>query len=357
MLELTQAMNILTFQQALVEAKKGTKCHVLLGNGFSIACRPNIFLYGKLYEQANFSKLSPTAKKAFEALGTQDFERVIKALRDSKLILDAYGGAPQSFLDMLQSDADGLRELLVQTVADSHPACPSEVTDEEYAAGRAFIANFDTVYTFNYDLLLYWAQMHTEEGTTPTSDDGFRKSDINYAANYVVWDPSQSHEQNTWFLHGALHVFDTGTEIKKYTWVNSGVRLIDQIRDALSKGYFPLFVSEGTSAEKLGRIRHSDYLAKAYRSFSEITGALFIYGHSLAENDEHYLKRIENGKLSHLYIGLHGDPDSDSNRRIIRRADQLANNRAIRRENQLANKRRELAISYFDTSTAMVWGK
>lgn len=341
-------MKILTFQQALANSERFSTRHVLLGSGFSIACRPNIFLYGKLYEQADFSKLSPTAKMAFQALGTQDFERVIKALRDTKLILEAYGGAPQSFLDTLQSDADGLRELLVETIAHSHPAWPGEVTAEEYAACRAFIANFNTVYTFNYDLLLYWAQMHTEEGVAPTSDDGFRKSDIDYDAAYVVWEPSQSHEQNTWFLHGALHVFDAGTEIQKYTWANTGVRLIDQIRDALGKGFFPLFVSEGTSAEKLERIRHSDYLAKAYRSFSEIKGALFVYGHSLAENDEHYLKRIEKGKLSQLYIGLHGHPASDANKRIIRRADQMANNR---------RRGTPLNISYFDSSTANVWGK
>jgi hypothetical protein len=341
-------MTILTFQQALADSENQTNRHVLLGNGFSIACRPDIFLYGKLYEQADFSKLSPTAKQAFEALGTQDFERVIKALRDTKLILEAYGGASQSFLDTLQSDADGLRELLVETIAHSHPAWPGEITAAEYTACRAFIANFKTVYTFNYDLLLYWAQMHTEEGVSPSSDDGFRKSEIDYDAAYVVWEPGQGHEQNTWFLHGALHVFDAGTEIQKYTWTNTGIRLIDQIRNALSKGYFPLFVSEGTSAEKLERIRHSDYLAKAYRSFSEIKGALFIYGHSLAENDEHYLKRIEKGKLSQLYIGLHGDPASDANKGIIRRADQMAHYRL---------GGRPLAISYFNSATASVWGK
>ena len=148
-------MDLLTFNQALADSGQLSKCHVLLGNGFSIACRPNIFLYGKLYEQADFSKLSQTAKVAFEALNTQDFERVITALRHTEAILEAYGGAPQSFLDTLQSDGDGLRELLVETIAHSHPAWPGEVTHEEYAACRAFVSNFNTVYTFNYDLLLY----------------------------------------------------------------------------------------------------------------------------------------------------------------------------------------------------------
>jgi len=143
-------------------------------------------------------------------------------------------------------------------------------------------------------------------------------------------------------------VFDAGTEIQKYTWRNTGVRLIDQIRNALSKDFYPLFVSEGTSAEKYERIRHNDYLAKAYRSFCEIGGALFIYGHSLAKNDEHYLKRIEKGKIAHVYIGLYGDPNSPANKQIIQRADKMVNAR---------RGRVALAVSYYDSATAKVWGK
>lgn len=340
-------MTILTFQEALRESSRYTKRHLLLGNGFSIACRPNIFAYGKLYEEADFSKLSSTAKLAFEALRTQDFERVIKALRDARAVLAAYGGAP-SIIKTLQDDADGLRELLVETIASSHPAWPGELTELEYSACREFLSNFSSTYTFNYDLLLYWVHMHTPEGVQPSSDDGFRKSEDDFDAEYVVWEPGQSHEQNMHYLHGALHVFDAGTEIQKYTWRNTGVRLIDQIRNALSKDYYPLFVSEGTSAEKYERIRHNDYLAKAYRSFCEIRGALFIYGHSLAENDEHYLKRIEKGKIEHVYIGLYGDPNSPANKQITRRAEKMAN----ARRGKLA-----LAISYFDSATANVWGK
>ena len=341
-------MTVLTFDAAIAEAQRYNKRHLLLGNGFSIALRPEIFQYGKLYEQADFSKLSPTAKLAFEALGTQDFERVIKALRDTRKVLAAYGGVSPSLLATLESDADGLRELLVQTIASSHPAWPGELTEDEFVACRRFISYFDSVYTFNYDLLLYWVQMHTPEGVAPWSDDGFRKSEDDFDADYVVWEPSKSHEQNTHYLHGALHVFDAGTEIQKYTWRNTGVRLIDQIRHALSKDFYPLFVSEGTSDEKYERIRHNDYLAKAYRSFCEIGGALFIYGHSLAENDEHYLRRIEKGKIAHAYIGLYGDPNSASNRKIVRRAEKMVNAR---------RGRIPLAVTYFDAASAKVWGK
>lgn len=339
-------MELMTFEEALADSARCKKRHVLLGNGFSIACRPDIFLYGKLYDNADFSSLSSTAKLAFEALNTQDFEKVIKALRDATKILLRYSGG-EALAATLAADADSLRELLVQTIAVSHPSWPGEISDAEYKACREFLTNFDNTYTLNYDLLLYWAHMHSQDSAALVSDDGFRKSEDDIDAGYVVWDSSHSHKQNLHFLHGALHIFDTGIEVQKYTWINTGIRLVDQIRDALKSDFFPVFVAEGTSNEKLERIRHNDYLAKGYRSFTEITGALFIYGHSLAPNDEHYLKRIEKGKLSHVYVGIYGDPNSDSNRQIIIRGKSLASARP---------PSRPMAVSFFDAGTAKVWG-
>lgn len=345
---------ILSFSQAISKSAIYPKRHAMLGNGFSIACRPDIFVYGKLFERADFSDLSPSARKVFDALGTPDFERVIKALRDTERVLSAYKGDTKKIREAMLHDAEGLREVLVKTIASSHPERPGDITDEEYTACRRFLKNFNLIYTLNYDLLLYWTLMHTDEGERPSSDDGFRKPDYNYEADYVTWDPSQSHGQNVWYLHGALHVFDTGTEIQKYTWVNTGVRLIEQTRDALSRDYFPLFVAEGTSDEKLERIRHSDYLAKAYRSFQSIGGALFIFGHSLAPNDEHYLRLIEKGKIEHLFIGIFGDPASPANQAIISRAERMILARGL--IVQARKKYPALSVSFFDSATAEVWG-
>lgn len=339
-------MNLLTFAEALAQSA-AFKRHLLLGNGFSIACRPGIFVYKKLFEQADFGQLSPTAKRAFDALATQDFEQVIKALRVTRTLAGVYGGTNDATLAQFLADADGLRELLVQTIAASHPAWPGEISDQEFLACRAFLAHFANIYTLNYDLLLYWTVMHVPTGEYPTSDDGFRTPEDDPEAGYVVWEPGNSKGQNLWFLHGALHLFDTGLEVQKYTWCNTGERLIDQIRRALGQDYFPIFVSEGTSREKMVRIRHNDYLGKAYRSFSEIGGALFIYGHSLAANDEHFLKRIEKGKVTQLYVGIYGDPQADANKAIIRRAQQMADNRP----------RLNLKVFFYDAASAKVWGK
>ena len=341
-------IQLLTFEEAKQRAGRYSKRHLLLGNGFSIACRPNVFVYKRLFEQADFSKLSPSARKAFDLLGTSDFERVIRMLNDSAKIGTAYGMAT-STVKQMQQDALDLKELLVQTIAHSHPERPTEISDDEYKHCRSFLDNFHTIYSLNYDLLLYWTMMH---GENSTFDDGFRTSrddvEEGWESDYVVWEPGQSHGQKTWFLHGALHIFDSGIEVQKYTWNRTGVRLIKQTRDALSKDLFPLFVAEGTSDEKLERIRHSDYLAKAYRSFEAIQYCLFIHGHSLAENDEHFLRVIERGKLEHLFVGLHGDVNSAGNKRIIRRASRMAENRRAGRK---------LVIDFYDSDTANVWSE
>lgn len=342
-------MKILSFEEAISASNTYRKRHLLLGNGFSIDCRPDIFVYSKLFEQADFSALSASAKEVFRVLGTPDFERVIRALNDAAVLAPKYGVSEKKSMRM-RDDANKLKELLVQTIAKSHPERPSDIFDSEYAHCQAFLANFSTIYTLNYDLLLYWAQMHHENDSKRTSDDGFRTSqdDIEYGfeSEYVVWEPGQSHGQNTWFLHGALHVFDSGAEIQKYTWNRTGVRLIEQTREALSRDFFPLFVAEGSSAEKLERIRHSDYLAKAYRSFQSIQYCLFIHGHSLASNDEHFLKLIERGKVAHVFVGLHGDPNSKDNKLIAHRAKKLSDNRG---------SRHPLSVSFYDSSTANVW--
>ena len=65
--------NLFSFQEGLKDSEKFKKRHLLTGNGFSIACRKDIFRYDTLFEQADFSKLSLNIQKVFEVLNTKDF--------------------------------------------------------------------------------------------------------------------------------------------------------------------------------------------------------------------------------------------------------------------------------------------
>jgi len=336
---------MLSFEDALDRASGESKQHVLLGNGFSRACRDDIFAYGNLFNRADFKNLSSTARRAFDALRTTDFEMVMRALRNAAAVVELYSDDP-SIAARLAADADGLRDVLARTIADSHPGRPNEISRAQYSCCRSFLAHFDRIYTLNYDLLLYWAMMQSELGPALRCDDGFRQPDDG-PEDYVTWDVENTATQNIYYLHGALHVFDAGSQLQKFTWVNTQIALIDQIRTALRSNRYPLFVAEGSSDEKLARIQHSGFLNRAFRSFASLSGALFVYGHSMAENDEHVLHLIDRGKIKLLMVGLYGSPRSASNQSIITRAGLMADRRP---------GRRPLEVRFFDAESAQVWG-
>jgi len=216
---------------------------------------------------------------------------------------------------------------------------------DEYQHCKQFLQHFERIFTLNYDLLLYWTLMQEDIIPNLRCDDGFRKPE-DKDAEYVTWEPENTYSQNIYYLHGALHIFDAGSEIQKYTWIDTGIPLMEQIRDALEKNYFPLFVAEGTSEEKLTRIKHSDYLSKAYRSFIPIKGALFIYGHSLSDNDNHILRLIEIGKISQLYVSIYGNPEDENNIKLIQKANALTTAR---------HPRNPLEVFFYDAESAQVW--
>jgi hypothetical protein len=338
---------ILTYDEVLSRTSSD-KRHLLLGNGFSIACRPDLFRYDKLFDRANFSNRD-TARKAFELLATTNFEAVMRALRAFAQLSELYAPGDSKAKQRAANDADGLREVLVGAVADSHPERPYDIQTEEYVSCRKFLRGYKSINTLNYDLLLYWTLMQNEIDDEPIlSDDGFRKPADDPNADYVSWDSDNSKRQTIRYLHGALHLYDTGTEMKKYTWINTQIPLVDQIRAALEQEFYPVFVSEGTSAEKWERIRHNDYLSKMERGFTEIKNALIVFGHSLDECDDHIFKdRIGlHGKTNELYVSLLGDPASEANQNIIRRASAISQHRP---------ERFPLDVQFFDAASASVW--
>ncbi|WP_172331651.1 DUF4917 family protein [Mangrovicoccus sp. HB161399] len=354
-------VEFVTFDEAIEHSAQFKKRHLLLGNGFSIACRPKIFTYGSLFEQADFST-APRLPAVFEAVGTTDFEHVIKLLEDASRVVPIYSKEATAAAAQMAADAEALKDILIQTVANNHPNIPNEINEEQFWACRRFLAHFlgDTnkdgkVYTLNYDLLLYWTLMHEDMGfddpISLAANDGFGR-DEDTQPEYVNWmGESSAHGQRVHYLHGALHLFDAGAELQKYTWVNTGKPLLEQAREAMGVRKFPLFVAEGKSNQKLAKIKHSAYLHHSYKSFSSQMGqrndALFIFGHSLAENDQHILKKIARGKIGQIYVGLYGDPDSVGNKTIRSAANALTVYRG---------ERVPLSVAFFDAASAKVWG-
>jgi Domain of unknown function (DUF4917) len=234
---------LLTLTQALDKASGYSKRHLLLGNGFSIACEPKIFTYGSLFERAK-PDMSEELVRVFEWLGTTDFEEVIRALRRASQILPIYLDTSDT-ASRMNADAESLKGALVKAIARQHPARPNLIADRRYTACRDFLAKFigkaaaGKVYTLNYDLLLYWALMHEpdlDDGLGLDPDDGFRKDPDDWDADYVMWHgESHANSQNVHYLHGAMHLYDAGPQLQKYTWVNTGKPLVDQANEALAR--------------------------------------------------------------------------------------------------------------------------
>jgi hypothetical protein len=74
---------------------------------------------------------------------------------------------------------------------------------------------------------------------------------------------------------------------------------------------------------------------------------MFVFGHSLAENDDHILIRIGRGRCKKLYVGIYGDPLQAENEAIMARAEALA---------ALRSEKWPLSVAFYDASSAQVWG-
>lgn len=336
---------LLDFDTALILAE--SKRHVLLGNGFSIAYDPSAFSYGRLLDEADFSACSIDVRAIFSSFGTTDFEKIIEILRRAAEILPFYTVSSPVLAAQIARDADFLKGALAEVLAQRHPDTVADVPLTEFQHVRAFLACFDRIYTLNYDILLYWSTLQSMLPIV-AYNDGFLSSEADPDAPWVAWNPTdRGRHQNVFYLHGALHLFDAGSELRKNTWVRTGVPIVTQTREALAHNFYPLVVTEGTSDEKYERILHSGYLLHGLRSFAQIRGSLFIYGHSLAANDEHILRLIEkNTTLKSVFISLFGDPASELNTGIIDRANRLPMRRTT------ANP---LVVHFFDAESAHVW--
>ena len=156
---------------------------------------------------------------------------------------------------------------------------------------------------------------------------------------------------NVCFLHGALHLFDAGKELQKFTWVRRDEKLKEQAWRAMQAGRLPLFVAEGQTAQKAAKIQHHAYLFQCLKKFRAVVDTIktniFIHGHSLADNDFHIFREIARGRCKNVFVSLHGDFNSENNLEIRRKAENISDSRG---------GSYPLDIRFYDAGSANVWG-
>lgn len=341
--------DVKTFDECI--AITGTaKKHLMLGNGFSIALFPKIFNYKTLAENIESERIN----LLFKAIDTNDFEFVMRRLLEAAGIVQHYDSS-EVITERIHEDIEGLKRTLIQVITKCHPPKPSEITEHQYNSCRNFLLNFvgGKTYTFNYDLILCWVLMHFHEDKALKlpCDDGFR---YRYSDEFVSdeerdtslhWEIGQERDQSTYYIHGAMHIFSDGSDIEKLSYSNVGLPLAFQVKKSIEKDRFPVFISEGTTEHKLARIKRNGYLSRTFSSLKNIKGNLFIFGHSIRDEDDHVFDFINhNNKSLNIYISLYGGVNDEHNQVIISKV------------NGWRRKYPGKIIEFYDSATVKVWG-
>lgn len=315
------------------DALKGAseKRSLLIGNGFSIAQAGGQFSYSTLLEK---SGLQPgnSVRNLFDSLGTVDFELVMRALQDAAKVETAYGAPDRATL--FGNDADAVREALIHAVRQVHPGVSFDIPQEQRDQCGALLRNFANVFTVNYDLLLYWVILKMG-GYTFT--DGFGLGQT--VGGFRTF--SEIGDCNTFYLHGALHLF-LGSKRETLKRIVTSGTIISDITDTIrTRQELPLFVSEGTALQKMTRINSVPYLRYCYEKLKCLTDTLFILGHSIAENDFHLYDAIFESNVKKLFICVHR-PDEN----LQGTKERLA---------QFRERNNQIAVEYIDSATIKIW--
>lgn len=280
----------------------------MLGNGASIAIHKE-FAYTTLHGVADAKGLLGITAPIFAKLGTTDFEHILLAC----WYADRVNGALKTPSTDISAAYAEVRTALIQAVHSVHPIHADVAADLQRVGN--FASTFKTVVNLNYDLTLYWAMLLFNEANGKWFKDAFIGGEFK-----MKWEGLRepyggaSGSTLVFYPHGSLFVARNyiGDEKKIAASTHEMCDLLKAITQEWSSGnYVPVFVSEGTSKEKVAAIRRSRYLTNVYEEvLSAIDESLVVYGWSFNERDLHVLDAISVKKPERMAISVFtGQPD------------------------------------------------
>ncbi len=305
--------------------KKGS---LLLGNGASIAISDK-FRYKNLYEHAkNEGLLDCKTQALFNSFNTTDFEYILRKLWQASLVNEALGIEENA----VNAGYAQVRDSLFQAILKIHPK-KSEVSDSLDSISK-FLLKFKTVLSLNYDLIVYWAMMHSNRHEQQQMKDAFlgQYFELDYGRlRNNKYNPA-IEDTLVFYPHGNLiltRLNDSAYAEKKLTikhikavldepistqsnWLDvfnnapsPESDLLESIGLYYNKQNFetPLFISEGTAEHKEASIKFNPYLNFIANTIikTDLGKSLTVYGWSFGVHDEHILKSmVQDNKTSTL---------------------------------------------------------
>lgn len=280
---------------------------LILGNGASMAIHAG-FGYSSLRQAAeDKGHITRAVADIFRAFNTNDFELVLRRLWEATLVNKALGierGRVEQAYQLVRS-------ALISTVRDVH--IPHEEAKRHFAPMFQFMKSFDTVFSLNYDLLVYWAMMASQDELGKWFKDGFQGGGVFREDWEVLRQPYRANGATLVFYpHGSLLTArrDDYTEGKLTLPPGGGATLLDRILELWETGSAsPLFVSEGTAEHKRKSIANSNYLSRVFREALPNAGeSLVIYGWAISEQDAHILGQLRRtgSSLRRVAVSVYG---------------------------------------------------
>ncbi|EPG7576388.1 DUF4917 family protein [Providencia rettgeri] len=281
-----------------------TDCTLLIGNGASMAIDSR-FGYGSLIEHAKkYELMKEDVNSLFDFFETYDFELILRLVWQSTNINKAL-----SIHDYKTKHAyKHVRHCLIDTVRSIHPEF-QEVSDQIPQLYN-FIKKFKTVLSLNYDLILYWAVMYGQ-----SQRDNHEVKDCFVSGKFDEdWrrfrEPLRPTNNTTlvFYPHGSLILCRDRIESEyKIITRRDSINLLESILvEWNSEKYVPIFVSEGTTEQKVNSIKNSNYLNTVYREvLTSIGRKLVIYGWNIGEHDMHILHRIAQSGVKEVAISVY----------------------------------------------------
>ncbi|WP_235147229.1 DUF4917 family protein [Escherichia coli] len=290
---------------------------LLLGNGASIAVNSD-FAYRSLCQKLTELSSDGQLTALFELFDTQDFELILHRLWIATQVNQQLGVPENATTEGYKL----LRNLLIQCVSQNHPE-HHEISDVLVKI-RSFIGKFKTVLSLNYDLIVYWASL-LEDTTTGKLKDCFINRLFNEQLDWsefrdLHWKDREKGYKTTslvFYPHGSWILAQdfSGQESKLHTNPRGEGNYLQQISQQWSSATVtPVFVSEGTSKQKLSAIARSRYLDTVYREvLPEKKESIVIYGWSMGENDSHILDALKKSRPSRVAVSVYGTDTSGCN--------------------------------------------
>lgn len=136
--------------------------------------------------------------------------------------------------------------------------------------------------------------------------DAFRDGEFQTDWKYIRWRYGSAEGATLVFYpHGNLSL--TRNHIGEETKISAGAGdLLSTITGRWSSGrYVPIFVSEGTSKEKVAAIRRSRYLRIVLEEvLPELVENIVVYGWSFDERDQHVLDALSTNPQEHMAVSV-----------------------------------------------------